>query len=769
MKKIYTLLFLLAGFVMSVSAGTNWTLQGKAYNVDTVFHAKIGPGTTQTNLKLTGGSYLEIFYVTVDLTDPNVDIRVATAGSKLAGGATLSTMCKNASKEGAEYFAGVNADFFGNSQPIGSTVVNSEIFYGVGNNWVNWFMTDEKRPGFGTIGFSGTAANPSGATHKVAGVNTPRYENNLVIYNQRIGANTGTNVYGHEVSMEPVDGHLAFAGESKFKVTSAPSSAGKMAIPANGYVLSGNGTAAAFVQTLNVGDIVTFNLNTKIAGFEGKRIKEMASGQPMILSKGVTLETQGALDHLVALNPRTAVGYDETGTKLVLLVVDGRRVSAGVVSKVLADIMRETGCSEAMNFDGGGSSELYATHTGVVNNPSDGKERAVVNSVWAVATSPADSEIAEIRFEQNEVELPKYAYYSPTIYAYNKYGVLLSKNQTEGIVLSCDEKLGEIIKDGSQLFVTGSGYHALTASYGNVKASCAVMVGDGEPAFRLSTLLIDDHRSYKTEVSAPTSKGLVNIDNSALIWKSANPEIATVDENGVIKGIKNGKTTVTGILNNIEQNLAVTVEIPENRGIEIYPDGFVTGDWKTGGSSVKNQTLTPINLAGFALDFTLSGTRAPRADVKGKKEFYSLPDSIRLVINPGTTSITKIIVGLTNNAGQAKDVTITPTLTPEQDNVVLIPISDFYDVDDMINYPVSLTSMLFYISGKTNQACRIEVPSIKGVYVNVPGSSGVDFVGSDPDANADPIYYDLNGRRVNNPEKGLYIIKRGSKATKEIL
>ena len=91
----------------SASATAKWTLQNREYNVDTVFHAKIGPGTTQTSLELTGAQRLNIFYTTTDLTDPYVDIRVAQAGSRLTGGAKLSTM-SNAytnTSAGVEYFA----------------------------------------------------------------------------------------------------------------------------------------------------------------------------------------------------------------------------------------------------------------------------------------------------------------------------------------------------------------------------------------------------------------------------------------------------------------------------------------------------------------------------------------------------------------------------------------------------------------------------------------------------------------------------------------
>ena len=74
-------------------------------------------------------------------------------------------------------------------------------------------------------------------------------------------------------------------------------------------------------------------------------------------------------------SPRTAIG--QTGPlSYVLVVVDGRQEdSRGVTHKQLAQMMGELGCSVAFNLDGGGSSTLLF-HGAVVNNLSEGAERA---------------------------------------------------------------------------------------------------------------------------------------------------------------------------------------------------------------------------------------------------------------------------------------------------------------------------------------------------------------------------------------------------------
>ena len=85
-------------------------------------------------------------------------------------------------------------------------------------------------------------------------------------------------------------------------------------------------------------------------------------------------------------HPRTAVGTADGGRKLVLVVVDGRRlgVSVGMSLAELAELMLKLGCEDALNLDGGGSSTLVIRNpdTGelvVMNRPSDGKQRPVAN------------------------------------------------------------------------------------------------------------------------------------------------------------------------------------------------------------------------------------------------------------------------------------------------------------------------------------------------------------------------------------------------------
>jgi len=88
----------------------------------------------------------------------------------------------------------------------------------------------------------------AGQTHAVNGTNIYRATDYLVRYTPAQGATTGTNQYGYEAAV--ING----------VVTTAQDGVGNMAIPSNGYVLSGHGTSRTWLKTYaKVGATVVYN------------------------------------------------------------------------------------------------------------------------------------------------------------------------------------------------------------------------------------------------------------------------------------------------------------------------------------------------------------------------------------------------------------------------------------------------------------------------------------------------------------------------------
>ncbi|MDX1971597.1 MAG: phosphodiester glycosidase family protein [Candidatus Sumerlaeia bacterium] len=113
-------------------------------------------------------------------------------------------------------------------------------------------------------------------------------------------------------------------------------------------------------------------------------------GGPNLVTNGtinVTLTQEGFDSSYASRNPRTALGYTSTN-KLLLVTVDGRTTAgAGMTLTELATTMRDLGCSQAMNLDGGGSTTMWTKSNGIINTPSDGTERSVVSALGVYVTA----------------------------------------------------------------------------------------------------------------------------------------------------------------------------------------------------------------------------------------------------------------------------------------------------------------------------------------------------------------------------------------------
>ena len=103
---------------------------------------------------------------------------------------------------------------------------------------------------------------------------------------------------------------------------------------------------------------------------------------PSLIVDGVSVASfDGALEREEILNPRTAIGSSGSN-HFMFVVVDGRSdISAGVDIVQLANIMKSLNCTTAYNFDGGSSSTMWFDGE-VINNPSNGSERKLGDSVF---------------------------------------------------------------------------------------------------------------------------------------------------------------------------------------------------------------------------------------------------------------------------------------------------------------------------------------------------------------------------------------------------
>jgi exopolysaccharide biosynthesis protein len=146
-------------------------------------------------------------------------------------------------------------------------------------------------------------------------------------------------------------------------------------------------------STLITGDDLTRqaiidNGGTSDTWFEHWKMKTAIGGGPVLLQNGeikISNEEEQKFTGkaIKDKHPRTAMGYTRDN-KLIILVVEGRNPKAGGATLTQeAQILKDLGCVEALNLDGGGSSCLLINGKETIK-PSDKEGQRAVPAVFII-------------------------------------------------------------------------------------------------------------------------------------------------------------------------------------------------------------------------------------------------------------------------------------------------------------------------------------------------------------------------------------------------
>lgn len=301
----------------------------------------------------------------------NYKVRPVIARNRIQGRATLSQMT-------ADYndIAMINASYFEpNGNLIGIFKIDNVI---VGSEYMRRSAIGINSDGsviFGQIEYEGIISI-NGNEFEIGGVNCDRIENSIVVYNNKFGATTNTNNYGVEIIVR--NGAVAQIIRGK----------GNNYIPPDGYIISAHTNAAGIFNNVQVGDTVNFYEDLVDADDRFDRAVHVIGAGPRLITDGrITVtadEEKFPSDIRVGRAPRSAFGVTKYGD-YIFAVVDGRQShSRGCTLYEWADILlNQFGAVNAINLDGGGSTELIVKDS-VVNSPSDGNERPVASALMII-------------------------------------------------------------------------------------------------------------------------------------------------------------------------------------------------------------------------------------------------------------------------------------------------------------------------------------------------------------------------------------------------
>ena len=130
------------------------------------------------------------------------------------------------------------------------------------------------------------------------------------------------------------------------------------------------------------------NNTYKILSFKKWKVKTAMGGGPVLIQQGEVLisnneELKFAGTEINDKHPRTCMGYTKNG-KLIVMVIQGRYADAAGATLIQeAQLLRDLGCVEALNLDGGGSSCMLINGKDTIK-PSDKEGQRAVPGVFII-------------------------------------------------------------------------------------------------------------------------------------------------------------------------------------------------------------------------------------------------------------------------------------------------------------------------------------------------------------------------------------------------
>jgi len=329
-----------------------------------------------------------IHVVKVDLSRKDLGFVVSLAQGSVCGLQTVSGQVAALPKELGTPLAAVNGDYFErvSKRYLGSLqglcIRRGELVSAPLNNtcWID----AEGKPHFGDVFARFLLTLPDGTKMRF-GLNcapsTARSQvgaADVVLYTPSFGATTHTQA-GREVILGAAKGSvwlpLAVGRVYRAKAIEANEKCNS-ALAAGTMVLYVTPAAAEKLPAIQPGDEMQIATGT-LPDLSGAQYA--LGGGPMLLMNGRRHPWARSRKR----HPRTAIGMNRE--HFFFVVVDGRQkgLSAGISHIEMAELMQQLGCTEALGLDGGGSTTLWLDG-GVVNSPSEGRERPVGNSLVLV-------------------------------------------------------------------------------------------------------------------------------------------------------------------------------------------------------------------------------------------------------------------------------------------------------------------------------------------------------------------------------------------------
>ncbi|MDR1210087.1 MAG: phosphodiester glycosidase family protein [Clostridiales bacterium] len=337
--------------------------------------------------RATDAGILYVYTLTADISDPYISARPIMSGKDWDLKETVTAL---ANQSGAA--AAVNGDFFGTagkySIPMGLTVSGGEILSLTENSNrdaganASLVIDKDESPLISYISSKVSFFNNGQITLDVDNINIAGANLNYPTVITRAAMDDTKSLDAR------IPGIYKIVCQGEI-ITYISGEGESVAVPSDGFVVAMDTlTAERYLRYFAVGQRGVLGVSASV---DMSGIESAITGGGKLLERGAIVSDGGEIPS--GLNPRTAVGITADREKLILMAVDGRGASVGADREDLAALMLEYGAYEALAMDGGGSTAMAVRKTGadsaaLVNKPSDGAERPVINALGIFVNAP---------------------------------------------------------------------------------------------------------------------------------------------------------------------------------------------------------------------------------------------------------------------------------------------------------------------------------------------------------------------------------------------
>lgn len=642
-------------------------------------------------------------YIKADLNDESISLKLL----KSDNGADILDTVPNLANTQKDTVAAINADFFsvhsGNKGfSLGIEVKDGEMLQSpINPDTMATISSLGNTLDMNYLSYWVAVVAPNGNYETVRHINKhTAYYGDILMYTADFNGGYSPAPGGEVVEVVVSDGKIV-----EFR-RSMPS----VKIPEDGCVLVvSEGVNMFLANNLSVGDEIKFDYYITP---DVQKSDIAFGGGAMLVQEGKALSD---FSHVVSgYNPRSAIGMSQDGKQMWLVAVDGRQTqSRGMTMTELAGLMKELGCYNAVNLDGGGSTNMVAStiwNKDLTKANSPTENRKVINAIGLgyKETSGIPYGIT-LKPDKDTVFIGESVSISAALYDENMRPV------SGDVALSSD--YGEI--RGNIFTPQKSGTATIKATGGSAVGTTDIYVVDkvsgidvpshirlkkGESkTFNIN--VFDEYGHYVPVTNTTPFKitswntAVVNAKGSNLVGVNDGTAIVTIEKDGAISyiSVAVGENSYSHT-ESVEMTEPINhIAAPQNVYTDITPASGAVGAVKIG-AVVKNPQTLLSGLTNSVISRTV-GSSGSNALIGALKPFSSHEDANALYISINTSK-----GGIRNTDSSQWNNIANAIYKTKKDNIFILSDYSIYGSNEFENsvirdYFSSLDKNIFVITG----------------------------------------------------------------------